>query len=74
MSQDKRSILTLYAIVLLGFALRVYRIDAVPLRGDEAFTLQVWTSPLNAILRDVAPINGVILLQIHAAELHVVYE
>lgn len=47
----------MFAIILLGFALRVYRIDAVPLRGDEAFSLLAWTGPLNLVLRDIAPID-----------------
>lgn len=32
----------LLLIILLAFALRVYRLDASPLRGDEAFTVQYW--------------------------------
>jgi uncharacterized membrane protein len=38
---------TLAAVILItaaGFFLRVYRLDAVPLRGDEAFTVQNWVS------------------------------
>lgn len=40
--------LTLYlllgAIVLAAFAIRVYRLDAVPLRGDEAYSVVHWTA------------------------------
>ncbi|MDX1994795.1 MAG: glycosyltransferase family 39 protein [bacterium] len=33
----------LAALILLAFALRIYRLDAVALRGDEAFTAVHWT-------------------------------
>jgi mannosyltransferase len=45
-------------IILLGFGLRLYRIDAVPLRGDEAFSVQYWAGqPLSESLRTVATIE-----------------
>jgi hypothetical protein len=47
----------MYGIMLFAFVLRLYRIDAVPLRGDEAFTLQVWTGPLRSVLSEVAPVE-----------------
>lgn len=36
--------LTLLLLVLIAFALRVYALDAVPLRGDEAYSVQHWTA------------------------------
>ncbi len=45
-------------ITLAGFALRLYRLDAVPLRGDEAFTLQNWVQqPLDYSLAHIATIE-----------------
>jgi mannosyltransferase len=38
------SLAALVLIIAAGFFLRVYRLDAVPLRGDEAFTVQNWVS------------------------------
>ncbi len=35
--------LTLAGLFLVAFALRVYRLDAVDLRGDEAYTVMLWT-------------------------------
>lgn len=32
-------------IVLVAFAMRLYRLDAVPLRGDEAYSVLHWTAP-----------------------------
>ncbi|QPC80967.1 glycosyltransferase family 39 protein [Phototrophicus methaneseepsis] len=44
----------LVAIILLGFALRVYRLDALPFRGDEAFTVQNWViQPLSSALINI---------------------
>jgi hypothetical protein len=37
--------LGLAALILLAFALRLYRLDAVPLRGDEAYSVLYWTAP-----------------------------
>lgn len=35
--------LTLAGLFLMAFALRVYRLGAVDLRGDEAYTVMLWT-------------------------------
>lgn len=50
------------AVVLLvttvGFLLRIYRLDAVSLRGDEAFTVQNWMLlPLSKSLTQIASIE-----------------
>ena len=43
------------AIVLLGFALRLHELQAVPLRGDEAFSVLYWADlPLNVSLTEIA--------------------
>lgn len=45
MPHPKRSFviyLPLIAILLLGLVLRLYRLDALPLRGDEGFSAQNW--------------------------------
>jgi hypothetical protein len=50
--------LLLVAILLVGFGLRVYRLNAVPLRGDEAFTAQNWAGqPLSYSLTHIATIE-----------------
>ena len=43
---NRRSYWLILALVLLGFFLRVYRLDHVPLRGDESFTAIFSASPL----------------------------
>lgn len=54
----KTRTLTLFAmvaLVCLGFALRLYRINVVPLRGDEAFTVIHWMrEPLADTLANIA--------------------
>lgn len=51
----------LYAVViftLLGCALRLYQINAVSLRGDEAFTMIHWVrEPLSQTLREIATVD-----------------
>lgn len=50
--------LPLILILLLGFALRLYRLDAIPFRGDEAFSVQSWTAvPLSRSLTEIAAIE-----------------
>lgn len=45
-----RLLVGLVLILGLAFALRVFRLDTVPLRGDEAFAVQYWAgSPLDVI-------------------------
>lgn len=53
-----RSIVVLIALCLLGFGLRLYHLDTVPLRGDEAFSVQRWTlTPLSESLTQIAAIE-----------------
>jgi uncharacterized membrane protein len=45
-------------LMLLGFALRFYRLNAVPLRGDEAFTVIHWMrEPLAQTLANIATVD-----------------
>lgn len=49
---------SLLIIIAVGFVLRIYHLDTVPLRGDEAFTIQNWMSlPLMESLSDIATIE-----------------
>lgn len=48
----------LISILLLGSFLRLYHLDTVAFRGDEAFSVQRWTAtPLNQSLTDIASIE-----------------
>jgi len=48
----------LITILLLGLALRLYRLDALPLRGDEGFSAQNWAAqPFLVTLRTTATIE-----------------
>ncbi len=50
-----QTLFLLTGILLVGFALRLYGIDAVPFRGDEAFTAQQWAmQPLAVTLAEEA--------------------
>lgn len=45
-------------LILIGFSLRIYDLQAPPLRGDEAFSAQYWSGlPLSQSLRQIAPID-----------------
>ena len=45
-------------MTLLGFALRLYHLNAVPLRGDEAFTVLHWMrEPLAQTLANIATVD-----------------
>ncbi len=44
----------LLMILLLAFTLRVYRIDASALRGDEAFAVRYWAAPPSEVLQQLA--------------------
>lgn len=45
-------------LLLLAFALRLHQLDAVPLRGDEAFSAQYWAGlPLTESLQNIATIE-----------------
>lgn len=47
-------LLILVALLGLAFALRIYRLDAVPLRGDEAFSVRYWAAAPGHVLRTLA--------------------
>lgn len=48
----------LVALILLGFALRLYNINRVSLRGDEAFTVLHWMrEPLAHTLSEIATVD-----------------
>lgn len=54
MSPPRRYSLAI-VIILLGFGLRVHDLQAVPLRGDEAFSVLYWAdTPLNVALGEIA--------------------
>ena len=48
---------SLALILGLAFALRVYRLDAVPLRGDEAFAVRSWAADPRDVVRDLARVE-----------------
>ncbi|MEZ4667688.1 MAG: glycosyltransferase family 39 protein [Anaerolineae bacterium] len=48
----------LVAIILVGYFLRIYHLGVVPLRGDEAFSIQYWAGiPLSKSLSTIAAIE-----------------
>lgn len=56
-SRDLR-LAVLVALMLLGFALRLYHINRVSLRGDEAFTVIHWMrEPLSHTLSEIATVD-----------------
>lgn len=53
-----RQYLPIALLILIGFSLRIHDLQAVPLRGDEAFSAQYWSDiPLSQSLRQIAPID-----------------
>jgi hypothetical protein len=53
-----RQLALITIIFLCGFALRVYRIDAQPYSGDEAFTIINWArQPISLLLTQIALID-----------------
>jgi len=48
MSQSRR-LIGLALILFLAFVLRLYRLDTMPLRGDEAFAVRYW--PLRRLIQ-----------------------
>jgi hypothetical protein len=54
MTPIRRSAFVFALTVLLGlaFGLRLFRLDSVPLRGDEAFAVCVWADSPATVLRD----------------------
>lgn len=54
----KQALAVVISLILVGFALRVYRIEAVSFRGDEAFTVLNWVSrPLSETLASEIPLK-----------------
>lgn len=52
------SYVLLIVVILLGFAVRLHRLDDVPLRGDEAFSALNWAQmPIQQSLADIATIE-----------------
>lgn len=55
---SRRALAGVTALILLGFALRLYHLGVVPFRGDEAFTAQNWAGrPLAEELAQIATIE-----------------
>ncbi|MBN1679911.1 MAG: glycosyltransferase family 39 protein [Anaerolineae bacterium] len=55
MSQkSRRQLGTLVLLCFVAFGLRLHRLDAVPLRGDEAFAVQYWADDPAAVVDDLA--------------------
>ncbi|MEO1289290.1 MAG: hypothetical protein AAFV93_16125 [Chloroflexota bacterium] len=58
MSKHLGRVSLLIVIVLLGFGLRLYQLDALAFRGDEAFSVQRWaTTPLSQSLTEIASLE-----------------
>lgn len=51
---QRRWLFSLTLVCGLAFALRIYRLDAVPLRGDEAFSIAYWAAPPGDVVADLA--------------------
>ncbi len=49
-----RALWLLASLVGLAFVLRIYRLDTVSLRGDEAFAVRYWADDPAQVLRDLA--------------------
>jgi hypothetical protein len=58
MNKRRRHYWGIVLLILGAFALRLYQLDMVPLRGDEAFSAQYWAGlPLIESLTDIATIE-----------------
>jgi hypothetical protein len=58
MMSRRAALALLVAAILVGFALRLYRLNAVAFRGDEAFAAQYWAGePLTQSLATIAIIE-----------------
>jgi mannosyltransferase len=58
MKQRALRLAVLVGLILLGFALRLYNINRVSLRGDEAFTVIHWMrEPLSHTLAEIATVD-----------------
>ena len=54
MTHAQNRLFILLALTFLAGAIRVYRLDYVPLRGDEAFSVRFWAEPPNETWQDLA--------------------
>jgi hypothetical protein len=52
--QLKTALALVVLLTLVGAALRVFHLDEVPLRGDEAFTVRFWAEPPGETWSDLA--------------------
>lgn len=57
MSRGNRLRAALLLLVLLAFALRMYRLDYQPLRGDESFTIQFSAHPPGWLIPSIANVE-----------------
>ncbi len=53
-SATRRYLWLMVALIGAAFVLRVYRLDTVPLRGDEAFAIEHWAATPSRVARDLA--------------------
>ena len=57
-TRSSRTLPIMIIIIMVGFFLRVFHLTAVPLRGDEAFSVQYWAGqPLSVSLAKTATIE-----------------
>jgi hypothetical protein len=49
-----RRVFIMAALLGVAFVLRLYKLDAVPLRGDEAFAVRYWAAPPLTVLHNLA--------------------
>ncbi|RMF81786.1 MAG: hypothetical protein D6737_03890 [Chloroflexi bacterium] len=57
-AHNNLAVLIVTLLILLGFGLRLYHIDKLPYRGDEAFTIRHWVNePLSDTLKNVATVD-----------------
>ncbi|MGB1288082.1 MAG: glycosyltransferase family 39 protein [Aggregatilineales bacterium] len=53
-----QALIIVAALILIGFGLRLYQLDTVSLRGDEAFSANYWAGlPLQQSLADIATLE-----------------
>lgn len=55
--KNKQQAAVLLIIILLGFGLRVWQLDAQPLRGDESFSMVVWMDQFAETFRSLATVD-----------------
>lgn len=54
MQQRRRVVIILAGLIALAFALRLYRLDSQPLRGDEAFAIRYWAESPSDVITDLS--------------------